>query len=115
MALGACFHHGGTNIDFSQPGIGLDQSFYEQLFHCYKNRKSESVLKAIVSIGYDDELILSKNQLLEALHDLEKIAANHEFNHPQTAQFCTFLSEAVSNNCKIIIWGDMYPDLSKVA
>jgi hypothetical protein len=93
--------------------MGLDQTFYESLFHYYAKRKSDSPLKAMVMIGYDDELFLGKDQVVELLNDLKQILVDGMFAHPQASQFCAVLREAVDRNCGIVVWGDMYPDLSR--
>ena len=113
MALGICFHQGESSINFSQAVMGLDQRFYELLFSYYEKRESDSLLKAMVSIGYDDEFFLGKDQILETLNTLEQIMANGELDHPQTPQFCSVLRDAASRNCGLLVWGDMYPDLSR--
>jgi len=60
MALGIAFHDGGSTINFSLAVMGLDQRFYELLLKHYNRHDSDSPLKAIVSIGYDDELFPSQ-------------------------------------------------------
>ena len=93
--------------------MGLDQRLYELLFKHYSRHDSDSPLKAIVSIGYDDELFLRKDQIIKTLSDLEEVAAKGELDHPQTLQFCEVLREAASKNCGLVVWGDMFPDLSR--
>jgi hypothetical protein len=112
MGLGIHFHHGGSEIDFSQPGFGLSQSFYELLFRYFNYRDSGSLLKKISQLGYDDDLFLNPSQVNEVLIDLEQLFATGKFSHPQIQPFCGFLREALDTGCGLVIWGDMYPDLS---
>jgi hypothetical protein len=113
MALGIAFYLGGSSIDFSQSVMGLDQKFYESLFRYYEKRESDSLLKKMILIGYDDELFFVKSQVIELMDDLMQLLADGSFAHSQTSQFCDVLREAVNRNCGIVVWGDMYPDLSQ--
>ncbi|MCW1923243.1 hypothetical protein OKA05_11825 [Luteolibacter arcticus] len=113
MALLVCFHEACSEVDWSKKVIYLDQRFYELLFDYCKEPESDSPLKAMVSIGYDDEIILTGTQVSETLSDLERIYAAGKVIHPQVPLLCEVLREAVSRRCELAVAGDMHPDLSR--
>lgn len=113
MALGIAFHKGGSSIDFSQAVLGLEQDLYELLVVQSRDFHSLSLIRKMVSIGYDDELFLRADQVGQMLDELEQIMTMGKFKHPQLPAFHSVLREAVSRNWGLVFWGDMYPDLSR--
>jgi hypothetical protein len=113
MALLVCFHEAGSEIDWSKKAIYLEQSFYELLFYYYRKHESDSPLKAMVSIGYEDEFIITEGRIDETLCDLKRLVEVEGVEHPQIPLMCSVLREASSRTCGLVVAGDMYPDLSR--
>jgi len=113
MALLVCFLEASSEVDWSRKAIYLDQSFYEQLFAYYRGLESDSPLKEMVSIGYDDEFVLAGDRISQSLDDLENIAAAGVIGHPQVQLFSNVLRETARRGCRLVVAGDMHPDLSR--
>ena len=112
MALLVCFHEAGSEIDWSKKAIYIEQSLYELLFYYFRKHESDSPLKAMVSIGYEDEFVIASSQIDETLGDLKRFAEVEGLEHPQIPLLFDILIEASSRKCELAVAGDMYPDLS---
>jgi hypothetical protein len=113
MAMLVCFHEGGSAVDWSRKAIYLDQGLYELLYRYFCSRDSNSVMRRIVAIGYDEELIVSGSQLIELGQELHQILADEVVQHPQLAQLHMVVQDAVLKGMALAFGGDMYPDLSR--
>lgn len=113
MALLICFHEAGSEIDWSKKAIYLEQSLYELLFNYYRKHESDSPLKAMVSIGYEDEFVITAGRIDETLGELKRLADVEGVKHPQIPLMCRVLHGASSRKCELAVAGDMYPDLSR--
>ena len=112
MAFLVCFHEAGSKQDWSKKAIYIEQSLYELLFHYYMRHPSDSTLKAMVSIGYDDEFMITEGRIAELLNELDRLVVEREVKHPQIPPLCDVLRDASSRKCELAVAGDMYPDLS---
>lgn len=113
MALLICYLNRGENINWARKAIYLDQRFYELIFKFYKETERHSVLREIVSIGYDKELVLEGTRLTEVMSELEYLMDVRSVAHPQIETLLRVLRTAISRECNLAIAGDMCPDLSK--
>lgn len=113
MALLVCFHKTGSKQDWSKKVIYIEQSLYEILFQYCMKRPGDSTLKSMVSIEYDDELIIPKEQVAELSHQLDLLVVEGEVKHTQIAPLCDAIRKAAIKKCALAVAGDMYPDLSK--
>jgi hypothetical protein len=113
MALLVCFREAGCPVDWSKKAIYLDQGFYELLFKYYKRRRTESPLKGMIAIGYDDEFSMDGSQIEAASVELERITMEGEIVHPQAKLLISVFRDAALRRCELLVAGDMYPDLSR--
>ncbi len=113
MALLVCFCEKGSEVDWRNKAIYLDQRFYGLLFDYYRKRESDSALKAMVALGYGDEYVIPLDRLSEPLDELRHIASEGVLPHPQVDALASVFIEAASRKLDLAISGDMYPDLSR--
>lgn len=113
MALLVCYVDESEKIDWSDKAIYLDQSFYELMVRYCMDANRHSTLKEMVSIGYDDEYIISVSQAEFFLLELKELIKKGSLKHAQLQSFANVLCKAISRKCNLVIGGDMYPDLSK--
>ena len=112
MAFLVCYHNDEDCIDWSNKAIYLDQSFYQLMQNYLKKEAGESILKNMVSIGYDDECIIAAGKVKYALIELTEVVHAGNLKHAQIQQLADVFKNAISNDCGLAIGGDMYPDLS---
>jgi hypothetical protein len=110
MAFLICYSSNGVT-DWRNKVIYLDQCFYEDIFrHCAKHPEY-TVLAKISSLGYGDELVLSRNQLM-ILHTevfgMRKIGCA---SHDQFIALSAVIQAALDEKMELGISGDMYPVL----
>ncbi|MEM6260608.1 MAG: hypothetical protein AAGI37_20345 [Planctomycetota bacterium] len=114
MALSICYLEAPNSVaDWTKKCLYIDQEFYELLYTYFSEISVNSKLRDMVTISYDQELVIDWDDLKDTLDDLNRIKEKRAIMHPQVDLLSKVLNQAIARKSKLAVSGDMYPDLSQ--
>ena len=112
MAFLICYSEAGI-VDWSQKAIYLEQSFYEQFFEICFESVEFPVLGSILSLSYDDEVVIEGEQLGELQSELQRVSSLPRGYHEQALTLIEVAERAQESRIGLAVSGDMHPVLKR--
>ena len=110
MAYLVCYSEAQV-VDWEIKALYLEQSFYELLFEHCRNSVGYPLLGSIGSLTYDDEIMITDDQLDHLLSELREVLDSPGVPDRQISAFIEVVQNARHNRLGLAIAGDMHPVL----